>query len=376
MKTKAAVLYEMQRPEPYRESVPLHVEEVELDGPGPGQVLVEVAAAGLCHSDLSVIDGSRPRPMPMVLGHEASGIVRELGTGVRGLAVDDWIVFSFVPSCGGCVYCAIGRPALCENGVKANVAGTLLDGTCRFRNAAGQVLHHHLGVSAFSRYTVVAQESVVRIDADVPLTTAAVFGCAVLTGVGAVFNTARIEAGSSVAIFGLGGVGVSALLGAVAAGAQPLIAVDAQALKLEQARSLGATATVQAGVEDVVAAIRRVSPGGVEYAFECVGSEQVLGQAYAATRRGGTTVSVGLPAPDRLFSVPAVSLVAEERTVKGSFMGSAVPRRDLPRFMAMHRAGKLPVEALLSRTLALEEINAAFDALRRGEVVRQVLRFM
>jgi len=375
MKTRAAVLYKMEHPTPYAESQPLVVEEVELAGPGPGEVLVEIAGAGLCHSDLSVIDGSRPRVMPMVLGHEASGIVREVGPGVHDLAPGDHVVFSFVPVCGRCLPCATGRPALCENGARANIAGTLLDGSRHFRNAAGQELHHHLGVSAFSQFTVAAQESLVKIDPTVPLEIAALFGCAVMTGVGAVMNTARVEPGAGVAVFGLGGVGLSAVLGAQAAGAYPIVAVDILEAKLTLARELGATHTVNAAREDPVAAVKELTGGGAPYAFESVGNEQVLIQAYQATRRGGTTVTIGLPHPSRQFAVPAVSLVAEERTVKGSYMGSAVPRRDIPRFIALYQAGRLPVDRLLTRTIRLEEINPAFDALARGEAVRQVIRF-
>ncbi|MGE0407091.1 MAG: zinc-dependent alcohol dehydrogenase family protein [Candidatus Korobacteraceae bacterium] len=365
----------MNHAEPYHESAPLSIEDLDVSGPGPGQVLVEVAAAGLCHSDLSVINGSRPRAMPMVLGHEASGIVRETGPGVRDLSPGDHIIFSYMPACGYCLYCATGRPALCENGAKANASGTLLDGKRHFKNSSGQELHHHLGVSAFSQYTVVAQESVVRIDRDLRLDIAALFGCAVMTGVGAVLNTAQVEAGASVAIFGLGGVGLSALLGAAAAGANPIIAVDSLPSKLELAKSLGATARVLAGTEETASAIRDLSQGGADYVFECVGNEKALIQAYQVTRRGGTTITVGLAAPDRQFTIPAVSLVTEERTVKGSYMGSAVPKRDIPRFISMYRAGRLPVDCLLSRTIALEDLNPAFDALHRGEVVRQVVRF-
>src|SRR5688572_5620114 len=211
MRTRAAVLSEMGRPRPYAQSKPLVIEDLELDAPGDGEVLVEIAAAGLCHSDLSTIDGSRPRPLPMVLGHEASGVVRQIGPGVFDLAPGDHVVFSFVPSCGRCRPCATGRPALCENGARSNLAGTLLGQGRRFRTGTGQEVSHHLGVSAFSQLTVVAQESLVTIDRELPLQQAALFGCAVLTGVGAVVNTARVEAGASVAVFGLGGVGLSAV---------------------------------------------------------------------------------------------------------------------------------------------------------------------
>src|SRR4051794_30703273 len=217
MRTKAAVLYEMGKPQPYADSSPLVIEDLELDAPGHGEVLVEVVAAGLCHSDLSTINGSRPRPLPMVLGHEASGIVRDLGAGVADLKVDDHVVFSFVPTCGRCLCCATGRPALCENGAASNTAGTLLGGGVRFRKGGAPVLHH-LGVSAFSRYTVAAQESLVLIDPAMPIERAALFGCAVLTGIGAVTNAAKVVPGQSVAVFGLGGVGLSAVMGAKLAG--------------------------------------------------------------------------------------------------------------------------------------------------------------
>ncbi len=375
MKTQAAVLYEMEKPAPYAESKPLVIQEIELEGPGPGEVLVEVVGAGLCHSDLSVMDGSRPRVMPMVMGHEAAGIVREVGPGVHDLQPDDHVVFSFVPMCGRCIYCATGRPALCENGNRANVEGSLLDGSRHFHDPQGQALHHHLGVSAFSRYTVAAQESLIKIDPGVPLEKAALFGCAVITGMGAVVNTARVEPGMSVVVFGLGGVGLSAVMGARLAGAYPIVAVDILDSKLELAQKLGATHTVNARRDDPVVAVKDLTDGGAHYAFESVGNEQVLVQAYQATRRGGTTVTIGLPHPSRMFSVPAVGIVGEERTIKGSYMGSAVPRRDIPRFLALYQAGLLPVDLLLTRTIPLEQINEAFDALAKGEAVRQVVRF-
>lgn len=375
MKTQAAVLYEMGKPVPYAESQPLVVAEVELEGPGPGEVLVEVVSAGLCHSDLSVIDGSRPRVMPMVVGHEAAGIVREVGRGVHDLQPDDHVVFSFVPMCGRCLYCATGRPALCENGNRANVEGSLLDGSRHFRDPQGQEFHHHLGVSAFSQYTVAAQESLIKIDPEVGLEKAALFGCAVITGVGAVVNTARVEPGLSVAVFGLGGVGLSAVMGARLAGAHPIIAVDLLDTKLELAQKVGATHTVNAKDDDPVQTIKEITTGGAHYTFESVGNERVLIQAYQATRRGGTTVTIGLPHPSRMFSVPAVGIVGEERTIKGSYMGSAVPRRDIPRFLNLYQAGLLPVDLLLTRTIMLDQINEAFDALAKGEAVRQVVRF-
>jgi alcohol dehydrogenase len=387
MKTRAAILYEMGLAPPYAESSPLVVDEITLAGPGPGEVLVEIAAAGLCHSDLSVVDGSRPRVMPMVLGHEASGIVREVGPtertesesqGIAEFAAGDHVVFSWVPICGRCHYCVTGRGALCEPGGEANIAGTLLNGARRFtdsRSQPPQACNHHLGVSAFSQFTVAAQESLVKIDHTLPLGVAALFGCAVITGVGAVLNTARVQSGSSVAIFGMGGVGLSAVMGARAAGAYPIIAVDRVPDKLKLARELGATHIVNAVQDDPVVAIKEVGRGGADYVFESVGNETVLIQAYESTRRGGTTITIGLPAPGKMFAVPALGIVAEERTIKGSYMGSCVPRRDIPRYIGMYQAGILPVDKLHTHTLRLEDINAGFDRLSQAQAVRQIISF-
>lgn len=367
MRIQGAVLREMGLPAPYAGSRPLRIEEVELAPPGPGELLVRIRAAGLCHSDLSVINGSRPRVMPMLLGHEATGEV--VRSEAPGFAPGDAVAMAFVPACGGCGPCAEGRAALCEPGAVANTAGTLLSGSRRL----GEEIHHHLGVSGFADHAVVSARSAVRIDPDLPPEIAALFGCAVMTGVGAVVNTARVQAGRSAVVFGLGGVGLSALLGARLVGAHPLVAVDVVPAKLELARELGATSVVDASGNDPVEAVRAVTGGGADYAFETVGSGAVLGQAYAATRRGGTTVTVGLPHPEQAFSVPAVSLVAEERTVKGSYLGSAVPSRDIPRYIALYRSGRLPVDRLLSRTVGLDDLNGAFDELAAGTGVRQVL---
>ena len=373
MKVRAAVLRQVGQPAPYALSQPLVIETVELAPPGPGELCVRVLAAGLCHSDLSVIDGSRLRPMPMVLGHEATGEIVELGADVQGFRVGDRVVFCFIPNCGRCEPCASGRPALCELGAAANAAGTLLGGGRRWLDGNGLTLHHLLGVSGFAEYTVVSARSAVRIDHDLVPEIAALFGCAVMTGVGAVVNTAKVSAGESVAIFGLGGVGLAALLGAHASGANPLIAIDVAAYKFELARELGATHCVDAGDGDAIDRVREISRGGVQFAIESVGSERVLAQAYAATRRGGTTVTVGLPSPDRMLSVPALSLVTEERTIKGSYMGSAVPSRDVARFIALYRAGHLPVDRMLTHRLQLDEINTGFDRLVRAETIRQVV---
>lgn len=374
MRTKAAVLYEMAKPRPYAGSSPLVIEDLELDAPGTGEVLVELVGAGLCHSDLSTINGNRPRPVPMVLGHEASGIVREVGPGVSDLKVDDHVVFSYVPMCGRCLCCATGRPALCESGAAANVAGTLLGGGVRFRKGEARMLHH-LGVSAFSQFTVAAQESLIRIDRSVPLQIAALFGCAILTGVGAITNTAKVAPGQPVAVFGLGGVGLSAVMGAKLAGAFPIIAVDTLPAKFDLARKMGAHHTIDPRGTDVAATIAEITGGGVEFAFEAVGNAAVLATAYGSVRRGGTAVSIGLPHPSQQLSIQAVSLVGQEKGIRGSYMGSAVPRRDVPRLIGLYQSGALPVDELLSPSVALEDINIGFDRLADGSAIRQLVRF-
>jgi alcohol dehydrogenase len=312
--------------------------------------------------------------MPMLLGHEATGEV--IQSEAAGFAAGDTVGFAFVPACGACGPCAEGRAALCEPGAAANTAGTLLSGARRLgqlgEGLSGQV-HHHLGVSGFADHAVVSARSAVKIDPDLPAEIAALFGCAVMTGVGAVVNTARVQAGQSAVVFGLGGVGLSALLGAELVGAHPLVAVDVIPEKLELALSLGATHAIDARSNDVVEQVREATAGGAHYAFETVGSAAVLGQAYAATRRGGTTVTVGLPHPSQTLSIPAVSLVAEERTLKGSYLGSAIPTRDIPRYIALYKAGRLPVDRLLTSTVSLDNLNEAFDTLAAGTSIRQVL---
>jgi alcohol dehydrogenase len=372
MKIRAAVLNRIGVEPPYAQSRPLSIEEVDLDPPGPGEVLVKIAVAGLCHSDLSVINGDRPRPTPMALGHEAAGIVEEIGSGVDDLAKGDHVVMVFVPSCGHCLPCAEGRPALCEPGAAANGAGTLLSGAHRLHQH-GHDVHHHLGVSAFAEYATVSRRSLVRIDPDLPLDEAALFGCAVLTGVGAVINTAKVQAGSSVAVIGLGGVGLAALLGAAAAGARRIVAVDLSDEKLDLARQLGATDVFNARDPGAANRIREATQGGVEFAFDLAGAVRAMELAYKITRRGGTTVTAGLPPPTAAMPLPLVNLVAEERTVKGSYIGTCVPARDLPRYIELYQRGRLPVDRLLSARLSLDEINEGFDRLHEGKAIRQVI---
>jgi len=373
----------MGAPAPYADSRPLEVVEVELAPPGPGEVLLRMRAAGLCHSDLSVIDGNRPRPLPMVLGHEGAGVVEEIGPGVTDLAVGDHVVTTFVPSCGHCGPCLDARPALCEPGFAANSAGTLLEGHRRLHRAGmgadmgagtGEPLNHHLGVSAFAEHAVVRRESLVRVDRSLGFEEAAVFGCAVITGTGAVLNTADLPPGRSVAVIGLGGVGLAALLGARLRDARRIVAVDLSPAKLALARELGATDVFDAADPACVEAIREATQGGVEYAFEMAGAVKAMETAYRITRRGGTTVTAGLSHPQAMLSLAHVGIVAEERTIKGSYLGSCVPARDIPRYIAWYQEGKLPVDRLLSGTLPLEDINLGFDRLARGEALRQTLR--
>jgi alcohol dehydrogenase len=368
---KAAVLEEMGRSRPYAESKPLVIQDVDLEPPGPGELLVKIKAAGLCHSDLSVINGDRPRPIPMVLGHEAAGIVEECGPGVTDLKPGDQIVLVFIPSCGTCIPCLEGRPALCEPGARANIAGTLLCGARRL-TVRNQPAYHHIGVSGFAEYAVVSRRSAVKVDSSLPAHEAALFGCAVLTGVGAVVNTAKVPAGSSVAVVGLGGVGLTTLLGAVLVGAAEIVALDVNPDKLDVALRLGATKVVKAG-PDATREVREITGGGVDFAFETASSVPALQMAYEITRRGGTTVTASLPHPDHRLSIPPVQLVADERTLKGSYMGSCIPARDIPRYIALHQRGKLPVNKLVSEFVSFDSLNESFDRLADGNTLRQIL---
>lgn len=373
MKTRAAVLHQMGTPAPYAESQPLKIETLDLDPPGEGEILVKIEAAGLCHSDLSVINGSRPRATPIALGHEAAGVVVEAGRGVSDLTPGDHVVFVFVPSCGHCEPCASGRPALCEPAAAANAAGTLVSGARRL-HLNGQEVHHHMGLAAFAEHAVVSRRSVVPVDKSLQFETAALFGCAVITGVGAVVNTSRVPPGSTVAVVGLGGVGLNALLGARLAGARRVVAVDLHNDKLARAKQLGASDTFNASDPNCVDSIRAATGGGVDYAFEMAGSVPALELAWNITRRGGETVTSGLPHPDERLSLPPVTLVAEERTLRGSYLGSCVPVRDIPHYVELYLAGQLPVDALMGETVTFDGLNAAFDKLATGHAMRMVLK--
>lgn len=373
MKTKAAVLYEMGVEGPYKKAEPLKIETLNLDNPNKNEVLIKIHAAGLCHSDLSVINGSRPRPMPMALGHEAAGEIIELGENVTDFEVGDHVVCTFIPSCGKCIPCREGRPALCENGAASNEKGEMLEGGFRL-SKENDVIHHHLGVSGFSEYAVVSENSIVKIDPNIPYERAAVFGCAVITGIGAVINTAQIRPGSNVAVVGLGGIGLNAIIGAKLAGANEIIALDINEDKFEIAKKLGATAVYNSGDENVIEEVKQYITGGAEYVFETAGVVPAMKVAYAITKRGGTTVTTGLPAPKAELSIPQVTLAAEERTIKGSYVGSCVPDRDIPRFVSLYQSNRLNVDPLISDVISLNEINKGFDQLANGDAGRIIIK--
>jgi alcohol dehydrogenase len=374
MRMKAAILFEQGRPRPYADTRPLVVEEVELDPPGPGEILIEVAAAGLCHSDLSTIENQRPRPLPIVIGHEGAGIVRECGPGITDLKPGDHVITVFASSCGSCRYCARGRPNICPSGNAARAAGSLVSGAKRLRRLDGTPINHNSGLSLFAQFAVVARRSAVKIDKDIPLDDAAIFGCAVMTGAGAVINTARLQPGENIAVVGLGGVGMNALFAAVASGADRIIAIDTNPKKLEQAKEWGATDVFLAGNDDCAAAVRDATDGGVDTVIETAGTIPAMQLAIAITARGGSTISAGLPNVNASVSYLHANLVSEEKSIRGSYMGSCVAERDIPRLLSLYRRGKMPVNKLKSGVVKLEEINEGFDRLSDGTVLRQMLK--
>lgn len=375
MRARGAVLVEIGRERPYASSRPIEVVDVELDPPGPGELLVRMEAAGVCHSDLSVVDGNRVRPVPMLLGHEAAGRVEQVGEGVDDVAVGQRVVMAFLPRCGECAGCRTEGRLPCTPGSAANNAGELLGGGRRLHAVdgvgtveAGGELHHHLGVSGFATHAVVDRRSVVPVDDDVPPEVAAVLGCAVLTGGGAVLNAGRPQQGDTVVVVGLGGVGMAALITAVSLGLGDVIGVDAVPEKLARARELGASA--------VFTPAEALSSGlKAPVVVEAAGNARAFETAVALTGVGGTTVTVGLPAPTAEATIKPLGITAEARTIIGSYLGSAVPARDIPTYAQMWREGRLPVDALISARTTLDGVNEAMDALAEGRAVRQVLLF-
>ena len=366
MKTQAAVLWEPGRP--------VEVLEVDLAPPKAGEVLVRIAACGVCHSDLHVVEGHLPEPLPLVLGHEAAGIVEEVGPGVETLETGDHVVLALVPSCGECDECRRGRPNFCSLGARMATEGMLADGTSRL-SLNGTILHHFNSISSFAGHAVVPDSAAIRIRRDVALDAAALVGCSVLTGYGAVANTAHVEEGASVAVWGCGGVGANVVQGARLAGASRIVAVDTRPEKLELARSLGATDVVQAGDGvDAVAAVREITGEGPDYAFEAIGSERAIQEAWKATRIGGTVVVVGIMPRGSTLTIDPWEFMSE-KTLKGTFLGSARIQEAVPRLIDLYHSGELELDRLVSRRLPLAELPDAFDRLRAGDVVRQVVVF-
>jgi S-(hydroxymethyl)glutathione dehydrogenase/alcohol dehydrogenase len=365
MKTQAAVLWEPGRP--------VEILEVDVAPPKEGEVLVKIAACGVCHSDLHVVDGHLPEPLPLVLGHEAAGVVEAVGPGVERLVRGDHVVLALVPSCGECAECRRGRPNFCELGARMAAAGTLADGTSRL-SMNGTLLHHFNSISSFAGRAVVPESAAVKIRDDVALDAVALIGCSVLTGYGAVANTAGVEEGATVAVWGCGGVGANVVQGARLAGAAQIVAVDTRPEKLELARTLGATGTVNAAEADPVGAVRDLTGGGPDYAFEAIGSERTIQQAWEATRAGGTVVVVGIMPRGSSLTIDPWQFMSE-KTLKGTFLGSAHIHEDVPRLVDLYEAGELELDRLVSRKLPLAELPEALDRLRAGDVVRQVVVF-
>jgi S-(hydroxymethyl)glutathione dehydrogenase/alcohol dehydrogenase len=353
---------------------PVEILEVDLAPPREGEVLVKISACGVCASDLHVVDGELPEPMPLVLGHEAAGVVAGMGPGVEALEEGDHVVLALVPCCGECRACQEGRRNFCELAARMASTGTLADGTSRL-SLNGTVLRHFNAISSFADYAVVPQSAAVPIRRDVPLEVAALCGCAVVTGYGAVVNTAEVEPGSTVAVWGCGGVGLNCIQGARLAGARTIVAVDTRQEKLDLARRLGATDTVLAGKKvDAAAAVRSLTDNGADYAFEAIGHERAIGEAWAAIRSGGTVVVVGMMPKGSKLTIDPWGFICE-KTLKGSFLGSTTVDVDIPRLVDHYASGELELEELVSHRLSLDELPAAFDRLRAGDAFRQLVVF-
>lgn len=366
MKIQAAVLYEPGRA--------FSVEALELAPPRAGEVLVKVAAAGVCHSDWHLVSGATRHTLPVVAGHEGAGVVEAVGPGVTRVRLGDHVALNWAPSCGNCFYCLNDRPSLCETYLEPIWAGTLLDGTPRL-SQDGNPVYHFSTLACFADFAVVPQECCVPVPKEMPLTIAALIGCAVTTGVGAVLNTARVRPGSSVAVFGAGGVGLSIVMGAKLAGASRIIAVDQAGGKLDIARGFGATDALMAG-PDVTHEIRVLTGGrGADYVFEAIGIPAVQEQSLDATRKGGTVVLVGVAPMDSAISLPGASIVRQEKTVTGSYYGSANPARDFPLIAGLYLRGQLDLGRLISRSYSLDQINDAFAVMLSGETARGVIVF-
>jgi S-(hydroxymethyl)glutathione dehydrogenase/alcohol dehydrogenase len=359
----------------FREAgAPIRVETVEIESPHRDEVMIRIDACGVCHSDLSATNGTIPIPPPLVLGHEAAGTIAEVGEGVDDIAVGDRVVVSWIPTCGRCRYCVMGRPALCDMGARA--AMSLPDGTSRIKGADGKPIHHFAGVSVMAEYATVHRDNVIALDVDVEADKAALVGCAVMTGVGAALNTARVEAGSSVAVIGCGGIGLNVIQGAALAGAQTIIGVDLEDKKLEFAQTFGATHTVNPATDgDAVARILALTGGGADYAFECIGRAATIQQAYNAVRKGGMAVVVGVAPPTEQVQLGAFMMPFQEKVLTGSMYGSARPRIDFPRLLSLYKTNRLKLDELVTATYSIDEAPRAFADLEKGANARGVIVF-
>jgi NDMA-dependent alcohol dehydrogenase len=367
MKARAAILFEPKQP--------LQICDVEVAEPRAGEVLVRMSAGGVCHSDLHVMKGDLSAPLPAILGHEGAGVVAEVGPGVLDVKPGDHVIPLWRLSCGECEYCTNGRPALCSAGIEIRRTGTLPLGGTGFR-LDGKEIKRFGGVSTFSEYSVIPEKALLKIPTDLPLDRAALLGCAVITGFGAVVNAAKVRPGSIVAVFGCGGVGLNVIQTAALAGAGMLIAVDLKDNKLDYARQFGATHAVNASKGSPVEQVRALTGGrGVDYAFEVIGLPVTMRQAFDVLARCGVAVVVGIGPTTAEVSIPVIPLAWEDRVLMGSLYGSARPRIDILRLIELYRAKKLKLDELLTRSYPIEKINDAYAALDRGEVARSVVTF-
>jgi NDMA-dependent alcohol dehydrogenase len=367
MKARAAVLFEPKQK--------LSIEQVDVSSPREGEVLVRMAAGGVCHSDLHVMKGDLAAPLPAILGHEGSGVVAEVGPGVKDVLAGDHVIPLWRLSCGECEYCTGGRPALCSAGAEIRKTGTLPGGGTGF-TLNGKPIKRFGGVSTFSEYSVIPEKALLRIPRDFPLDRAALLGCAVITGYGAVVNAAEVRPGSLVAVFGAGGVGLNVIQGAALAGAGMIVAVDLRQNKLEYARRFGATHLVDASRGNAVEQVRAITGNrGVDYAFEVVGLPVTMRQAFDVLAKRGVAVVVGIGPTTGEVSIPVIPLAWEDRVLMGTLYGSSRPRIDILKLIELYRAGKLKLDELLTRSYPIEQINEAYAALERGEVARSVVTF-
>jgi S-(hydroxymethyl)glutathione dehydrogenase/alcohol dehydrogenase len=352
----------------------VRIDEIEVGEPAEDEVRIKMAASGVCHSDYSIIDGTIDRGYPIILGHEGAGIVDKVGDSVKTLRPGDHVVLAIVSQCGKCYYCTIGKPNLCETSVFTG-KGYAPNGNLPISRGGEPIIMMN-GLGTMSEMTIVHETSAIPISDDIPLEKAALVGCGVMTGVGAATNTAQVRPGSSVAVFGSGGIGLNVIQGAAMCGANKIIAIDTNPLKLEFALRFGATHTVDASEEDAVDRIRHMTDGrGADYTFEAIGNASVRLQAYESTRKAGTVTVIGIAKSDDNISIPASSLVRDEKRILGSYYGSAQQRVDLPRMFDLYQSGHLKLDELVTRTYPIENAQEAFDDLVAGHNARGVLVF-